>query len=360
LLPLTLPDGTANAAYSQALGLVDTQAPSDGTYALPTPGFAMTSGALPPGLTLTAAGVLSGTPTSSGSFTFTVEGEDSNGFAAQRDYVLAIQPPTDSTPPVIAAAVTGTLGDNGWYTSDVGISWSVTDEASPITSTIGCGTASLTSDSSGTGFTCTATSSGGTGSGAVTIKRDATPPALTPEATPSVIVLNGSGAAAANASDALSGVASQGCAALDTASVGNRTSACTATDNAGNVANASAAYSVVYAFVGFSSPVDNAPTVNVATAGQAIPFKWRLVDANGVAVTNLASASLGAVAMGCSNGTVADAVEQYAASASALQNLGDGYYQLNWKSPKSYQNSCKQMVLDLGEGNTRTALFRFK
>ena len=33
----------------------------------------------------------------------------------------------DDTPPVIDATVTGTLGTNGWYVSDVGIEWSVDD-----------------------------------------------------------------------------------------------------------------------------------------------------------------------------------------------------------------------------------------
>ena len=36
--------------------------------------------------------------------------------------------PTDNTPPVITPTVTGPLGENGWYTSDIEISWSVTDD----------------------------------------------------------------------------------------------------------------------------------------------------------------------------------------------------------------------------------------
>ncbi len=38
----------------------------------PTPTYAVTAGSLPPGLSLTSAGVLSGTPTTAGSYTFTV------------------------------------------------------------------------------------------------------------------------------------------------------------------------------------------------------------------------------------------------------------------------------------------------
>src|SRR6476620_1691750 len=98
---------------------------------------------------------------------------------------------------------------------------------------------------------------GGTNSGTATVKRDATVPVLAPAVTPSVILFNGSGTAAANASDALSGVASQSCVALVTSALGSHASACTATDNAGNTATAAAAYAVIYGFVGFTTPVDN-------------------------------------------------------------------------------------------------------
>ncbi|MGH8564946.1 MAG: hypothetical protein ACREXW_13030 [Gammaproteobacteria bacterium] len=78
-------------------------------------------------------------------------------------------------------------------------------------------------------------------------------------------------------------------------------------------------------------------------------------------VTNLASATATAVSLSCSLGTTPDQIEEYAAGASGLQNLGDGNYQLNWKTPKSYASSSKTLKLDLGEGPSqeRTALFQF-
>ena len=45
---------------------------------------------------------------------------------------------------------------------------------------------------------------------------------------------------------------------------------------------ASVGHNVQYTFGGFFAPVDNAPVVNKANAGQAIPVKWRLTDINGV------------------------------------------------------------------------------
>ncbi len=148
-------------------------------------------------------------------------------------------------------------------------------------------------------------------------------------------------------------------AGIDTASVGTKTFSVTATDNAGNTNTRLVSYTVGYAFSGFSSPVDAAPTLNVAKAGQSIPLKWRITDANGVPVSTLTGVSVTVASLNCSSGVTSDAVEEYAAGSSGLQNLGNGYYQFNWKSPKSYAGSCKTLLLNLGEGINRTSLFQF-
>ena len=113
-------------------------------------------------------------------------------------------------------------------------------------------------------------------------------------------------------------------------------------------------------FAGFTHPVDNGGVLNVLKAGQAVPLKWRLLDATGAPVTDLSSAVVTVASLACSAGTTPDLVEEVAAGASALQNLGDGYYQLNWKSPKAYAGSCKTLHLDIGDGVLHDALFQFK
>ena len=118
---------------------------------------------------------------------------------------------SDTTPPVIDATLTGTANGD-WYTSNVGVSWSVSEPDSDV-STSGCETQSVTSDTSGVTFTCTATSAGGTTSSSVTIKRDTTGPAIA-SATASPAMLwppNNKMVAvtvSANASDAGAGLAS--------------------------------------------------------------------------------------------------------------------------------------------------------
>ena len=69
--PTTLASGTFGTAYSQTLTATGGASP----YTFTT---GITSGALPTGLSLSSAGVISGTPTAAGTFNFTVSGTDSS------------------------------------------------------------------------------------------------------------------------------------------------------------------------------------------------------------------------------------------------------------------------------------------
>jgi hypothetical protein len=168
----------------------------------------------------------------------------------------------DRTPPVVQPVVTGTLGSNGWYTSDVQVHWSISDIP-----TIGCDDATVDADTSGITLSCTATSAGGTSSASVTIKRDATPPALnfgTPSPAP-----NASGWNKVNVSipfthsDAMSGIASTSVASplvLSTEGEGI-TGQVVLTDNAGNSATFTSVPRNIdksVPVVGFASPAEGA------------------------------------------------------------------------------------------------------
>lgn len=147
-------------------------------------------------------------------------------------------------------------------------------------------------------------------------------------------------------------------AEIDTASVGSKSFTVNAEDNAGNTASASVSYSVQADFAGFQQPIDNS-ALNVAKAGETVPVKWRIVDANGAPVTSWPTATITATSLSCSLGSTPDQIEEYAAGASGLQNLGGGYYQFNWATPKSYASSCKTLHLALGDGADYTAQFQF-
>lgn len=96
LLPVTLPPGALAQPYSQALSASGGVAPYT---------FAISAGVPPPGLTLSAAGQLSGTPTSVGSFTFTVQASDTNGCLGERTYTLVINTLVCGTITVFPAAL---------------------------------------------------------------------------------------------------------------------------------------------------------------------------------------------------------------------------------------------------------------
>ena len=115
-------------------------------------------------------------------------------------------------------------------------------------------------------------------------------------------------------------------------------------------------------FTGFSSPVDVNDVQNRVKAGSTVALKWRLTNAiDGSPVTNLSSASVTAANLTCDLGVTSDLIEEASAGGAGLQNLGNGFYQFNWKTPKTYANSCKTLTMTLGGGvvPTQSALFSF-
>ncbi|BBH45774.1 putative Ig domain-containing protein [Pseudomonas sp. KU43P] len=98
LTPSSIPGATVASAYSATLAASGGNAPY--TYSLAT-------GTLPAGITLSAAGVLSGTPTAAGSFNFTVTATDNTGFSGAQAFSLAI---ANQAP--VAGAVSASIAAN--------------------------------------------------------------------------------------------------------------------------------------------------------------------------------------------------------------------------------------------------------
>jgi hypothetical protein len=111
---------------------------------------------------------------------------------------------------------------------------------------------------------------------------------------------------------------------------------------------------------GFFDPIDH-DEVNSAKAGQTIPVKWHLADADGNPVDDPATfdSVTSTASGGACSGLPSDAIETYTGE-SGLQYLGDGNWQFNWKTPKSYAGQCRTMTLTLNDGTTRSAHFEFK
>jgi hypothetical protein len=117
-----------------------------------------------------------------------------------------------------------------------------------------------------------------------------------------------------------------------------------------------------YQVIGFSSPVDNLPTLNSAKAGQAIPLKFRVLDYLGNPVNSLPYFGTLSGSMTCGGSAPVDLVEEYASGSSGLQNFGNGYYQFNWKTPTNYANTCRTFAVNLFDGASTyvQANFQFK
>ncbi len=100
IAPGGLPGMVAGQAYSQSLSANG----GVGPYT-----FSMASGVLPPGVSMSAAGVISGAPTGAGTFNFNVLATDANGFTGNRNYSLTVGAPVLNivTPATLPTATGG-------------------------------------------------------------------------------------------------------------------------------------------------------------------------------------------------------------------------------------------------------------
>ncbi len=177
----SIPAGGTLSATTASIGTVPTTWPDDGNNNCT--GFLPINDNGDSTVTIVA-------PTAGGTYNFVVAysaalnpgGDDDpssiTGSVPTVTYTVTV--PSDTSAPAITPNVSGTQGNNGWYTSNVTVSWSVVDNESAISSSSGCGSTTINADTTtaGTTLTCTATSAGGTSSQSVTIKRDATAPTI--------------------------------------------------------------------------------------------------------------------------------------------------------------------------------------
>jgi len=93
----SLPNGAVGSSYSAAVTA------SGGSGAL-----TFTATSLPPGVSLTSAGILSGTPTTAGTYTVVVTATDAAGATASATSRVTIAPPVVVTPVTLSNAILGT------------------------------------------------------------------------------------------------------------------------------------------------------------------------------------------------------------------------------------------------------------
>lgn len=168
-------------AFTMTAGGALTNAPFGHSYsytlaqtgALGAPNYAITAGALPPGLTLAANGVISGAPTAVGTFNFNVTVNDASGCSGSQTYSITVL----ATVPDAPNSVSAIAGD-----AQIDVSWvaPVNDGGDAIsgytaTCTDGANAASMTGSvppitvvglTNGVAYTCTVSATNGVGSSA--------------------------------------------------------------------------------------------------------------------------------------------------------------------------------------------------
>jgi hypothetical protein len=150
--------------------------------------------------------------------------------------------------PTVTPVIVGTAGLNGWYTSDVALSWLVSGNPPPTES--GCGNVKVR-NTTGTTYTCSATNSVDSAQQSTTIEVDTVAPkvAIRKPANGATYALNEVVRASYTCSDAISGVSS--CvgtvadgASINTSTPGMQTFSVLGIDNAGNKTTRSITYTV--------------------------------------------------------------------------------------------------------------------
>jgi hypothetical protein len=198
----------------------------------------------------------------------------------------AVMQSQDSSPPLITSTVSPAApdGPNGWYRGVVQLTWNVSDDGSPIGSSVGCAP-SAPADTA-TVFTCSATSAGGTATASVEIRRDSTPPTppaitgLTGGVAYSAAKLPAPAAIACTASDPTSGIADCTVSGYSNAT-GEHVLTAIATNGAGLTSTATLVYDV--------SPAPLPAAISGLSAASGLTLK-RLVRSGMTATVAVAEA----------------------------------------------------------------------
>lgn len=165
-----------------------------------------------------------------------------------------------------------------------------------------------------------------------------------------------------DAADGFGGTKEDVSAFFPASPVGDYIACVHAWDNLGNLSDdACAPFSVHYVIDGLFDPIDET-TVNVVKAGKTVPIKWRLTDGNGDPVSdpNSFAGIPSSYQKPCDEGESTTEVFE-TPGESGLQYLGDGYWQYNWKTLKSYAGSCFVFFVQFDSGQeTAGVQFQFK
>jgi hypothetical protein len=149
-------------------------------------------------------------------------------------------------------------------------------------------------------------------------------------------------------------------APVDTGSVGSHEFGVHAADGAGNTADTTAAYRVIYDFDGFLRPVKNRPRVNEVQPGRMVPIRFELGGSQGLDVIEEGWPQVAEV--DCDFGEEPEGgvpAKHPRWFRELVYRKRKGRYLFLWKTDRSWGGSCRQFMLKLKDGTVKRADFRF-
>ncbi|MCA1815414.1 MAG: PxKF domain-containing protein [Acidobacteria bacterium] len=141
--------------------------------------------------------------------------------------------------------------------------------------------------------------------------------------------------------------------------VGTTTVNATASDGT-NSSSCSFHVTVLYNFAGFFPPIANLPAINVVNAGRAVPVKFSLSGFKGLGIFAAGSPASGQIVCNPSENAVTVQDTVTAGGSSLSYDASSDQYIYVWKTDPSWAGTCRQLVVQLGDGSAHRADFRFK
>ncbi len=132
------------------------------------------------------------------------------------------------------------------------------------------------------------------------------------------------------------------------------------TDSTGLTAIDTATVNIIWSFSGFQNPLLNPPTENTTKAGSGVPIKFSLAGNQGLSVIAAGYPksilyTCGAATRPLDGGTPTSTTPTGGFTYDAARDT----YTYNWKTEKSWGNTCRRFILKLTDGTFHYVDFRF-
>ena len=132
------------------------------------------------------------------------------------------------------------------------------------------------------------------------------------------------------------------------------------TDSTGLTGTDTATVNIIWPFSGFQNPLANPPTENTVKAGSGVPVKFSLAGNQGLLVIAAGypksiSYTCGAAVRPLDGGTATST----SVSPGFSYDAGRDTYTYNWKTEKSWKDSCRRFILKLTDGTFHYVDFHF-